>query len=713
MSEELQCSVERITFQNKTNGFAIIKCQAQGYKDLVTALGTIPNVHVDGKFKFSGYWKNDAKWGMQFIVQSYEETLPTTTHGIEKYLASNLIKGIGPAYAKKIVEKFGEETLQILNTDIDRLSEIPGIGSKRLELIKQSWLEHHAKHSVMLFMHGYDLSTSLATKIYKYYGEDSIAVIKANPYRLTDELWGVGFKTADGIAKKLGLDTRSHERIRSGIIYVLKQETEAGNCFSYIDDLIEKSTELLEVSADLIVNSLDIMIHAQDVIQDDTAIYLPTYYKAEVGTANRLLTLLDSGRNIYIYFDEEEIRRTAMKKYVYYDDVQLNAIRAAVNNKVFVLTGGPGTGKTTTTQGIIEAYEQSGAKILLAAPTGRAAKRMSEVTGMEAKTIHRLIEMKPGEGCWRNEDNPLKGDVLIVDECSMIDILLMYALLKAIPNNMTLILVGDVDQLPSVGAGKVLTDILKSGVVPYIKLERIFRQAQRSKIITNAHKINKGMFPYVRDNDSDFKFFDVDEAEKAAELIISLCVDTLPTQYNIFPDEIQILTPMRRGAIGAANLNLMLQAALNPPNSKIKGMRKGEIEFRVNDKVMQIKNNYEKGVFNGDIGFITEIEVTEYYSYLAVSFEDQQVIYEQDELDEIVLAYASTIHKSQGSEFPYVIMPIMMSHFIMLQRNLLYTGVTRAKKGLILVGQTKAIYCAIKNDKIFERNTKLSRRLMQ
>ena len=430
------------------------------------------------------------------------------------------------------------------------------------------------------------------------------------------------------------------------------------------------------------------------------------FYYSEVGTAKRLLRLINTPKSRYADGDINTWA-TVDSKAIHYDETQLEAIQAAIENKVLVLTGGPGTGKTTTTLGIIRAYRESGAKILLCAPTGRAAKRMSEVTKMEAKTIHRLLEMKPPEGFQRNEGNPLEGDVLIVDECSMIDVILMNSLLKAVPENMTVILVGDVDQLPSVGAGKVLSDILASGAVPSIRLEKIFRQAQRSHIVTNAHKINHGEMPYLTDHDSDFLFVEEEDAEKSADVIVNLCAGILPSQ-GINADEIQVLTPMRRGATGAVNLNQRLQEILNPNEI---GLKRAGTSYRIGDKVMQIRNNYEKSVFNGDIGRISKVNADD--NEVIVSFDERAVTYDISELDELVLAYATTIHKSQGSEFPYVVMPMNMSHYVMLQRNLLYTGVTRAKKGLILVGERKAVYIAVKNNKIVERNTRLAERLSE
>ncbi|MBQ6738688.1 MAG: ATP-dependent RecD-like DNA helicase [Synergistaceae bacterium] len=710
--EKLQCVIERITYHNEENGYSVVKVSANGYSDIVAAVGIMPEVHVGSIFNLYGSWKIHPKFGQQFSFERCEETLPATVNGIMKYLGSGLIKGVGSVYAKRIVDTFGDDTLNILDNEPDRLSEVPGLGAKRVAMIKKSWIEQQEVKNIMLFLQSHDVSTSLAAKIFKHYGNDSIAVITENPYRLADDIWGIGFKTADSIAKKLGYGHERFERLRSGIFYTLNKLSELGHCFSYRDELIKAAGELLEVDEDLIAAPLDKMIKNNDLIQDDTAIYLPVFYYSEVGTANRLLNLIDSGITMYMGTDMINSRTVAGSKSIRYDDSQIEAIKAALENKVFVLTGGPGTGKTTTTMGIIETYQERGAKILLAAPTGRAAKRMSEVTRMEAKTIHRLLEMKPSEGFQRNENNKLTGDVLIVDECSMIDIILMNSLMKAVPDNMSVIFVGDVDQLPSVGAGKVLSDMLASGVIPYVRLDKIFRQAQRSRIITNAHKINHGEMPYLTDKNSDFLFMAEEEDElalersqKAADRIVKLCTEIMP-QWKINPDDIQVLTPMRRGAVGSAELNLRLQAALNPENVALK---RAGFEYRVKDRVMQIRNNYDKAVFNGDIGIVTSISPED--NTLTVNFDGRRINYDVTDLDELVLAYATTIHKSQGSEFPYVIMPVMMSHYVMLQRNLLYTGVTRAKKGLIIVGEKKAVYIAVKNNKIVERNTKLAERL--
>ena len=751
--EKINCVIERITYHNDQNGYSVIKVAAKGYSDIIAAVGVMPEAHVGSVFNLYGYWKDDPKYGQQFCFQKCEETLPATINGIQKYLGSGLIKGIGPVYAGRIVKAFGEETLDVLDNAPDRLSEVPGIGPKRIDKIKKSWVEQKEIKNIMVFLQSHDVSTSLATKIYKKYGDQSIDIVTANPYRLADEIWGIGFKTADTIAKKLGFGHERFERLRSGIFYTLNKLSELGHCFAYQPELLKAGAELLEVEQDSLAQTLDAMMSANDLISEagetqklpenasepvslfspeseaTTAIYLPVFYYSEVGTANRLLRLLTATRRQYIDMAEINTWATVDSSAIHYDETQLKAIRAALENKVLVLTGGPGTGKTTTTLGIIRAYKESGAKILLTAPTGRAAKRMSEVTHMEAKTLHRLLEMKPPQGFQRNEENPLVGDVLIVDECSMIDIILMNSLLKAVPDNMTVILVGDVDQLPSVGAGKVLSDIIESGAVPVVKLEKIFRQAQKSRIITNAHKINHGEMPYLTDRDSDFLFADAGatantgagidaegaegekdtaaiRSEKAADKILWLCTNYLPKHYRINQEDIQVLTPMRRGSVGSANLNQRLQAAINPEGPSLK---RAGIDYRIGDKVMQIRNNYVKAVFNGDIGFVSAVNTED--NELTVDFDERPVTYDISELDELVLAYATTIHKSQGSEFPYVVMPLMMSHYMMLQRNLLYTGVTRAKKGLILVGEKKAVYIAVKNNKIVERNTRLAERL--
>ena len=711
--EKLRCVIERITYHNEINGYTVLKCAAKGYHDLITVVGIMPETNVGAVLSLTGTWKVDSKYGRQFSVETFEETLPATVLGIEKYLGSGLIKGIGPNYAKRIVNTFGTETLDVIEENPDRLLTVPGIGKIRVEKIKKSWEDQKEIKNIMIFLQGHGVSTSHATKIYKQYGNESIKIVQENPYRLADDIWGIGFKTADTIAAKMGFGHEKYERLRSGIMYTLNQLADNGHCFATKDMLLKTGAELLEVKEGILSDTLDKMIAAEDVriealpLEGDEpaqmAIYLPPFYYSEVGTAKRLRKIFESPKKIVIrnaqdlHFDFS------------YDPVQIDAIRMAAQSKILVLTGGPGTGKTTTTQGIINIYKETGATILLAAPTGRAAKRLSETTGMEAKTIHRLLEFKPPDGYQRNADNPLEGDVLIVDECSMIDIMLMYNLLKAVPDTMTLILVGDVDQLPSVGAGNVLRDIIDSNVFPVIRLTKIFRQAQTSRIIMNAHRINQGQMPDISNGaSSDFFFIEEEDPDAAAQQIVDLVKTRLPKHYNVPSSSIQVLAPMQRGVVGATNLNQLLQTALNPSED---GLKRGGYIFKEHDKVMQIRNNYDKEVFNGDIGEITNVNMED--KELTVTYDGKPIVYDATELDEIVLAYATTIHKSQGSEYPIVVMPVMMTHYIMLQRNLVYTGVTRAKKLLVLVGTKQALSFAVRTTTVNKRNTMLATRIQQ
>ena len=714
--DRLRCVVERITYQS--DGYSVLKCAAKGYTDLVAVVGMMPDTHVGAVLTLGGHWKIDSKYGRQFEVETFEETLPATVYGIEKYLGSGLIKGIGPKFARLIVSTFGKDTLEVIETDPDQLISVPNIGRKRVENIKRGWAEQKEIKNIMLFLQGKDVSTAHATRIYKQYGAESIKVVEENPYKLADDIWGIGFKTADMIAGKLGIEKDRFIRLRSGLLYSLNKLAEDGHCYGTREQLLETGTKLLEVDESLLSMTLDEMVRSNDVVTcqipanndaaPEAAIYLPPFFYSEVGVENRL-------RKIYAApAAKPAAEQLVIAEDIEYDPVQLEAIHTAVNSKIMILTGGPGTGKSTTTLGIIRAF--SGQRILLAAPTGRAAKRLSEVTGLEAKTIHRLLEFKPPEGYKRKEENSLEGDVLIVDEASMIDVVLMYSLLRAVPDTMRLILVGDVDQLPSVGAGNVLRDIIDSNAFPVIRLTRIFRQAASSRIITNAHKINKGEFPELSNTrGTDFFFQEVAEPEAAAQLIVDLVSRRLPRYYKVEPAAIQVLTPMQRGVVGAANLNQLLQAAINPPRQPDKWGKGAEelhragYTYRAGDKVMQIKNNYDKEVFNGDIGVIQSIDPVE--RTLVIRFDDRDVEYDVTELDEIVLAYATTVHKAQGAEYPIVVIPILMNHYVMLQRNLLYTGVTRAKKALMLVGTKKAIGYAVRNLTVDKRNTLLAWRL--
>ena len=707
--ESLRGVVERITYANEDTGYSVIKVKSKGYMDLVTVVGSMATVNVGSVLYMKGFWTHNAKYGRQFEVREWEETLPASIYGIEKYLSSGLIKGIGPVYAKKIVNLFKEQTLDIIEEEPDRILEVPGIGKKRVEMIKKAWQDQKEIKNIMLFLQSYGVSTSFGSRIYKYYGNESIEVVRENPYQLADDIYGIGFKTADGLASKLGIEKDSFKRCRAGIFYTLSQLSEEGHCYASSEQLITKCVEILEVEESKIIMTLDYLISEKELIKElPDMIYLPPFYYSEQGVAKRLKQIMMCKPLKKVKPSQEVIAQLEKNDGITYDEIQCHAIMQAEISKVMVLTGGPGTGKTTTTHGIISLFKASGMEVLLAAPTGRAAKRMSEATGLEAKTIHRLLECKPPEGYKKNEDSPLEGDVLIIDEASMIDIILMYNLLKAVPDHMILIIVGDIDQLPSVGAGNVLQDIIASNVVPTIKLERIFRQAMGSQIITNAHKINKGENPDLRGGKtSNFFFMEQEENEGVINTIINLCVKRLPNYYHVNPiKDIQILTPMQRSETGAANLNTVLQAALNPNTLCLK---RGATEYRLHDKVMQIRNNYDKEVFNGDVGFISAIDLDA--KTLKVNFDDREVEYEVLELDELVLAYATTIHKAQGSEYPIVIMPFTFSHYVMLQRNLLYTGITRAKKVVILVGNRNAIYMAVKNMTVKNRNTLLWQRL--
>lgn len=704
--EKIKCTIERITFQNPENGYSVLQATIKGYREEQTLVGTFHEVTVGAVLTVEGTWRVDKRYGRQFAVEKWTEELPADIIGIEKYLGSGLVKGIGPKFAKLIVAKFGLDTFNVIENEPDKLLEVYGIGKGRVAKIQASWEKQKDVKDIMVFLQGHGVSSTYAAKIYKQYGKESIEKVQANPYCLADDIWGIGFKTADGIAEKLGYEKNDLRRCRSGIFYTLNKLSEDGHVYSEREQLIKSAKELLQAEEEPITQALDDMIAKEDLILDEEAIFLPPFYYAEIGVASKLKRLLeDSTGNL---FDgtlniEEIVKKTGIQ----YDDVQVAAIQQAVKSKVMVLTGGPGTGKTVTTQGIIAALESLGQGILLAAPTGRAAKRMNEATGKEAKTIHRLLEYNPAEGYGRNDENPLDGGVLIVDESSMIDVILMNSLLKAVPSHMRLILVGDIDQLPSVGAGNVLRDIIDSGVVPVIRLTKIFRQAQTSRIITNAHKINQGIFPDISNGrDADFFFIKQEDPEKAAQEIVNIVKNRIPKAYHYSTNDIQVLAPMQRSVVGATNLNIILQEAINPEGDFLS---RGGFKYRKGDRVMQIRNNYDKEVFNGDIGIVQNVNMED--RSLTVIYEGRAVEYEDNELDEVTLAYATTIHKSQGSEYPVVVIPLLMTHYVMLQRNLVYTGITRAKKICIIVGTTKALAYSVLNMVVLKRNTKLKERL--
>ena len=705
--EIIECTVKRIVYFNDSNGYSVLSVRGNKAGDTFTVVGHFASVMVDMELSVTGEWKDNGKYGWQFEVEKYEEILPVTISGIERYLGSGLIQGCGPVIASRIIDVFGEDTLKVLDKHPDRLSKVPGIGKKRANLIAKSWKELQAMKDIMIFLQGYGVGIATAYRIFQAFGDNSIDAIRENPYQLTS-VWGIGFKTADNLAQNIGFDKNSVHRLSSGLEYTLEDSENDGHCFLPKEELKEKAARLLEVEPDELDNIIDLEIENRRVILDEpNNIYLPILYNCEIGVARRIRKILSAKM--------KRVRADRLLEYaeadstITYAEAQKDAIQKALTSKITIITGGPGTGKTTTVKGIIKAYSHGNMKILLAAPTGRAAKRLSETTGMEAVTIHRLLEANPANGFGKNEDNQLKGNLLIVDESSMIDILLMYSLLKAVPDDMSIIFIGDVDQLPPVGPGNVLRDIIDSGVVPVVRLTHIFRQSFGSVIVQNAHRINEGQLPYLNNQEnSDFFFYNESDSTELANSIVEFCSERLPKYFNINPFEIQVLSPMRRGDCGVVNLNKLLQSKLNPSTISI---THGDTVFKLYDKVMQIRNNYEKEVFNGDIGQIVDIDDA---GDVSVSFEGLiPVLYSRNELDELVLAYATTVHKSQGSEYDIVVLPVTEQHYIMLQRNLLYTAVTRAKKAIILIGKTKAISIAVRNNRVTRRYTGLKERLLK
>lgn len=717
---DLQGQIERVTYTNDENGYTIAKIKVYGRRELVTAVGNILCPIPGEIIRMRGEWANHPKFGEQFKFTTYTTMTPASVHGIEKYLGSGLIKGIGPVMAKRIVKLFGESTLEVIEADVQKLAGVPGIGTKRIGMISKAWEEQKEIRAVMVFLQSHGVSSGYATKIYKQYGNDAIGVVKENPYRLAHDIFGIGFITADKIAQKLGFDINSPLRAEAGILYVLHQLSDEGHVFFPKAPLLEKAKEILEVDHEVLTDALGRLAAEGKVVVESLetedgcteGVYLAKFHVSENQAAARLTALSLSPKAIRTIDVDKAVAWVQEKLSMTLAAKQIEAVKAAASSKVLVITGGPGTGKTTIIRAILKIFSAITNRILLAAPTGRAAKRMSEATGHEAKTLHRLLEYSIQRGGFqKNEDHPLDCDLLVVDEASMIDLILMHHLLKAVPKPATLILVGDVDQLPSVGAGNVLKDVIASGAMPVVELNEIFRQAQESSIIVNAHRINKGLMPDTRSTKEldDFYFVHEDDPEKALQRVIQLVKDRIPARFSLDPiDQVQVLTPMNRGVVGTTNLNTALQEALNPGEG---GITRGGRSFRVGDKVMQIKNDYDREVFNGDIGRITAID-TEAQEVL-VSIDGRSVGYEYSDLDELVLAYGVSIHKSQGSEYPAVVIPVLTQHYVMLQRNLLYTGVTRGKRLVVIIGTPKALAIAVHNNKTISRNTYLASRLAQ
>jgi len=729
MLTDLVGQIERITFSNEDNGFTIAKVKVSGQPDLVTVVGALMAPVPGEVLQMKGEWTQHPKFGEQFKVATYKSVVPASIFGIRKYLGSGLIKGLGPVMAERIVKRFGSKTLDIIENHIGQLAEVDGIGNKRIAMIKAAWDEQRDIRDVMLFLQSQGVSTGYATKIFRQYKDRSIAVVRENPYRLANDISGIGFLIADRIAEKLGFSKDSDLRAESGVLYVLDQLAEEGHVYYPHELLVQKSREILEVEPRVVAGAISNLAADRKVVIEDLnrniaefagnppAVYLARYYISETAVAGRIKGLLATPKSIRkidsvraVSWVQQQLRITLARN-------QMAAVRSALDNKMMVITGGPGTGKTTITQAIIKIFARLHLQIALAAPTGRAAKRLSETTGREAKTIHRLLEFSFQKGGFqRGDENPLDCDLLIVDEASMIDTILMHHLLKSVPDDATVILVGDVNQLPSVGAGNVLNDIIASKCVPVVELNEIFRQARTSRIIVCAHQINSGIVPTMEPPDdrleSDFYFIQQENPEKVLDIILTLVKERIPRndRFQEFIknpiDDIQVLTPMHKGVVGAGNLNARLQEALNPGDE---GVVRGERTYRIGDKVMQIRNNYDKEVFNGDIGRIAGIyaDVQE----IIVMFDGREVVYDYADLDEIMLAYAVSVHKSQGSEYPAVVLPVLTQHYILLQRNLIYTAVTRGRNLVVMVGTPKALAMAVRNDKTQKRFTHLRSRL--
>lgn len=725
MTAELTGQIERITFFNEENGFTIAKIKAGNHAGLVTVVGNLMSPTPGEILEMKGEWAFHPRFGEQFKVADYKIKVPATVDGIKKYLGSGLIKGLGPVMAERIVKTFGKASLDVIENQIEKLKRVEGIGKKRIAMIKTAWREQREIRDLMLFLQSHGVGTGYAVKIFKQYRNRAIAVVKQNPYRLAGDIFGIGFLKADTIAEKLGFPKDAPLRVEAGILFALEQFSDDGHVFFPLDALIDKCLGILGVDKPVVADALKslaaeekIIIENIDLTVGDTsktgrAVYLARYHVAESVVAAGLIRLVSASKSIRQVNAQKALDWVQRQLVIQLAQNQMDAVRCALENKMMIITGGPGTGKTTITNAVLKIFLRMRAKTLLAAPTGRAAKRLSETTGHEARTIHRLLEFSVQKGGFqRNPENPLECDLLIVDEASMIDTLLMCHLLSAIPPGATLILVGDANQLPSVGAGNILNDIIRSGKIPVVELKEIFRQAKTSRIITNAHKINAGMMPELDlqatdDIRKDFYFIEQEDPEIVLEDILKLVKDRIPQRFGLDPvDDIQVLTPMHKGIVGAANLNDRLQAVLNPGDG---GIVRGKRTFRAGDKVMQIKNNYDKDVFNGDIGRIRAIYPEE--RELLVVYDGRQVPYEYSDLDEIVLAYAVSVHKAQGSEYPAVVVPVLTQHYILLQRNLIYTAVTRGKQLVVVVGTRKAMAIGINNNNPKKRFTYLRQRL--
>ncbi len=710
--EELTGTVDAILFRSEETGYTVCTVSVPGRRELQTVVGNCGAVWIGEMLKTRGRWARHKTHGVQFQAEAMECIPPTSATGIERFLSGGLIRGVGKVVAKRLVEKFGADTLRIIERDSGRLEEVEGIGPKRRQQIKESWVEQIAVRDIMIFLQGHGVGTGQAARIYRQYGNQAIALITENPYRLCTDVWGIGFKTADRVAMSMGVPPHSAVRSRAGLSHVLQTMTEEGHCFCAMPELILQAQALLEIPAEVLQEALTHELANRRLVRDDTRIYLPALFEAEVGTAAKIGALLQVPAPFRAIVADKAVPWAEERAGITFDTRQSEALRMALTRKVSIITGGPGVGKTTIIRALVDIYAKRGLKVGLAAPTGRAAKRMQEATQHDASTIHRLLKYTPRTGTFEHGPNlPLETDILILDEVSMIDALLMYAVVSALRDNSVLVLVGDIDQLPSVGPGNVLRDLIQSECIPFVKLEHIFRQAHGGLIVQNAHHINNGEFieSASGEEDSDFYFFEAREPDDVIARVVDLVTRRIPRKFRFDPmADIQVLTPMRKNQLGADNLNSLLQQALNPTGAGVP--RFGRV-YRVGDRVMQVRNNYDKEMFNGDIGLIHSVNTED--QVIVVDFDGRQVPYEFSELDELVHAYACTIHKAQGSEYPAVVLLLATQHFKMLQRNLIYTALTRGRKLVCLVGSSKAVAIAIRNNEMRLRRTALAQRLVE
>src|SRR3989441_3786042 len=717
VTEEISGLIERVTFHNDDSGFCVRAVKTKGHREEATVVGSLPSVTAGEWLAEEGQWVRDREHGLQFKASTMKTVPPTTAEGIERYLGSGLVKGIGPILAKKLVGRFGAEVLAVIENRADELQTVDGIGPKRRERIANAWQEAKQVREIMLFLHSHGVSTSRAVRIFKTYGEQAIEKVRSNPYMLAKDIYGIGFATADQIAQRVGIPRDSLNRARAGIDHVLLEATSDGHCALPLGKLKLAAVKLREVQDGIVEQALSQMLTSDSLlleeIDGEPLIFLPHLRRAEEGIAARIKSLAEA-ETIYPPIDFEKAvawgeRRTGKTL----APSQREALKTVLSNRVVVVTGGPGVGKTTLVNSILMILRAKAVKCMLCAPTGRAAKRLTETTGLEAKTIHRLLEIDPGTGRFtRNESNPLACRLLVVDETSMVDVPLMHSLARALPNRAGLILVGDVDQLPSVGPGTVLQDLIESGIVTVVRLTEVFRQAADSHIITNAHRIRRGQMPDVRGTDpsSDFHFVERDDPEKIAATLVKLVQERVPERFHLDPiRDVQVLCPMNRGSLGVRELNTALQKVLNPAQPGQPAVERFGWRFQIGDKIIQTENDYDKDVFNGDIGTIERIDPVEHE--VTIRFDDRLVKYDFGELDEVALAYAVTIHKSQGSEFPAVVIPLATQHYMLLQRNLIYTGMTRGKKLVVVIGQQKALAMAVKNNGTEKRFSGLVGRL--